>query len=396
MQDRSTPFFFYKGLQMAIKKAQPLQESEVFEPEAIQEFINADSLNPALESLYAELNIVGDADATVHVSKLDADGKGNDANVWKGDPDSYDLETLVKKFGSGTYRVMVYVKMPSGKKVRQVNKTIAWLLSPEDESKRQAALIQPQAQTGQQLPQPDFMAAIRELAGSFQNTILQVINAQKSTEKDPLQTLEGIERLAKVMIPAQTPQPDTFKSTMQMLDTLLTLRDKITPAPKLTDEDGDISMPAVAMAAIREFRNMRQTPQENPAQSVPAIAAPVAPVDPQIALQQQETEDMNILLNAQLRMANRAAAGNVDPAEYAESIYGIIPDDIIQLIGGNSDWFAELVKIAPACEQYKQWYLLLGAKIKAMAIEDNLLTIAPAPVQTPANGDTNGGASSAI
>lgn len=362
--------------------AESVAESE------LQQFYDADSLNPALEQLYAELGITGDADTTVHVSKVDADGRGNDANVWKGDPDQYDLESLAKKFGSGSYRVMVYVKIPSGQKVRKVNKTIAWLLSPEDEAKRIAAQTQPQVMQQMQPAQQqiDLAGAIREMGQMFQNTLL-AMQQNKPTEQSPLNTLQGIKELASVLVPQHQPQTDTFEKTMRGVELFMGLQSKLTPTPPITDADGELSMPALIMTALKEFKNLRgnmptatQTPVAAQPQQLPA-PVPGAPENVVTPEMQAEADEMNIVLNYQLKQANKAAAANVDPAEYANTVYSMIPDDVLQMIGNDPQWFDKLAQIAPHVAPFRDWYLKLGEQIKAFMIEDNLLT-------PPNSGDT--------
>ena len=363
-----------------------IPQPDAEEGDVVEQYYDAESLNPALEQLYVELGITGEADTTVHVSKVDADGRGNDANIWKGDPDQYDLETLAKKFGSGQYRVMVYVKLTTGQKVRKVNKTIAWLLSPDDEAKRVAALTAPQplAAMQPQQPQVDFAAMLREMGAMFQNTILQLQQA-KPAEVNPLSTLQGIKELAAVITPAQQmPREDSFEKTMRGVELFMGLQNKLTPE-KLTTEDGDLSMPAVIMAAVREFKSMRGA-APGAAPNAPAPANVPALTDEQAA-QQQEFDEMNIVLRYQLKQANKAAAAGEDAAEYANSIYSVIPDDVLQMIATDANWFAELCKVAPECAAHTPWYMQIAEQIKRNMVEDGLLTVAPVASNNSANGD---------
>jgi len=360
-------------------------EPENDETEVTEQYYDAESLSPALEQLYVELGITGDADTTVHVSKIDADGRGNDANIWKGDPDQYDLETLAKKFGSGSYRVMVYVKVPSGHKVRKVNKIISWLLSPDDEAKRVVALTAPQPLAAMpQQPQVDFAAMLREMGAMFQNTILQ-LQQTKPAEVNPLATLQGIKELAAVITPAQQmPREDSFEKTMRGVELFMGLQNKLTPE-KLTTEDGDLSMPAVIMAAVREFKSMRSA-------TLGAVSNAPAPVNvpaltDEQAAQQQDFDEMNIVLRYQLKQANKAAAAGEDAAEYANSIYSVIPDDVLQMIATDANWFAELCKVAPECAAHTPWFMQIAEQIKRNMTEDGLLTVAPVASNNSANGD---------
>lgn len=364
------------------------------------EFVDKETLTPALEAIYAELGLSGEMDSTVHVSKLDADGRGNEAKVWQGDPDQYDLESLVKKFGSGTYRVMIYVKNQTGQKVRKANKTISWLLSPEDEAKRVSALSQPQAQQPQQIQNGDVVAAMREMMNGFAGMIKDVLLAQaqnKPAEVDPLKTLEGVERIASMFKPAQNNGGDSFERTLGMFDKMLSLREKMMPTPKLENDDGEISLPAVALSFLKELKSMRQVaPVANaaPVAAQAEIAAPIENAAPQLTPAEiEEIQEMNIVLRYQLKQAVNAATGGTAAADYAENVYSVIPEEIILMMCGDPEWFAKLAEIAPFIVPHKAWFILVGERIKAMAIEDGLLTTPPVAPNTPGNGNDNAGTS---
>lgn len=246
----------------------------------------------------------------------------------------------------------------------------------------------------QQTQQREEIAPIlREMMSGFQATMLQAITAMKPAEKDPLQTLEGIERLAKVMIPA-TPPPerDMFGQTMKAMETFMSFQERLKPE-KITDADGEISMPAVLLSMVKEFRNM------NNAQRNPAIPELPKPAENPSGLnengltpaQQEEVDEMHIVLSYQLKQANKAAAAKTDPAEYAEGVYSVIPDDVLQMIATNPEWFAELVKIAPSVAPFEAWYRAIAEKLKLMMIEDGILTMPSATADNPANGDVNAG-----
>lgn len=384
-------------------KKPPVVESEnEIENENIYD---TESLNPTLETLYAEMGITGDPDTTVHVAKLDADGKGNEANVWKGDPEQYDLESLAKKFGSGSYRVMIYIKNTDGRKVRKANKIIAWLLSPEDEAKRIQIMNNQSnpAPVTQQQPQQDIVGAMREMMAGFQSTLLQTVTAiqsQQPKEKDPLQTLEGIEKLAKIMIPPQQPQQDSFATTMKMMDTFMTFQERLKPEKLPINDDGEVSIPALLLSAVREFKSMNANKNDQPKQ-LPVSNEIKNDQNGLTPEQQAEIDEMNIVLKFQLKQANNAASNNVDPAEYAESIYTLIPDDVLQMIATDEKWFDEIVKLYPDCKVHEAWYKKVGEKIIGMMREDGLLQ---SPVEsgnvgqtlagTPPNDGNNAGSNS--
>jgi len=251
----------------------------------------------------------------------------------------------------------------------------------------------PQMQQIPQQSQGDILAIVRELVANQNAQTERLIIALKPIEQNPLQTLDGIKEIAKIISPAP-PQSDgdSFGKTMKMFDTFMGLQERLKPAAKITDDEGEISVPNLLLTMFREFKNMNKS-------ATPGAIAQTPGTPPEIAVnangltadQQQEIDDMQILLQAQLRQANKAAIAKADPAEYAENVYGIMPEDVIQLIGNDPAWFAEIVKIAPACAPHEAWYRAVGEKIKAMGVEDGLLTM-PAPAgNTPADGNINAG-----
>lgn len=378
-----------------VTKAKPSKDKPEDEIDSeAQLFYTAEELNPALLQMYAELGITGDPDTTVHVAKVDANGKGDDANVWKGDPEQYDLESLAKKFGSGAYRVMVYVKIESGQKVRKVNKVLHWMLSPEDEQKRLTALNPPAPVIA---PQQDILGVVAAMMAAMTENTNKLIAAMQKPESDPLKTLEGVKAIAALVTPPR--QPDTFGDALKMMDTVMGLRDKFAPPEKLVSDDGEVSLPNLFMMALKEFKSMRtgQTATPEVSNKTPdnVVALPVNSNEPPLT---EEEQELNIVMNFYLKAANKAASLNENPAEYAETIYSVIPEDILKMICTEDSWFSQLVKAAPACAQYEVWYRSVGEKLKALMIEDKLLTpdgklVETGPIQTSTgnNGDNNAG-----
>ena len=203
-----------------------------------EDIFNFDSLNPALETIKAELQITGDADVTVHVSKLNADENGTEMNVWRGDPDSYDLEQIAKKFGSGQYRVMVYMRIPSGQKVRKLNKVMAWLLSPEDEQRRKSGNA-PQTVAGndtsnviavlQQMQRDNLAAQERMIAAIAQRP-------------DPMKQMKDIADVVKTIAPNAPAAPQSMGLTevLSLTKTIIELGRANAPAP-IIPEGADLS-----------------------------------------------------------------------------------------------------------------------------------------------------------
>lgn len=250
----------------------------------------------------------------------------------------------------------------------------------------------------------DIIALVSGLMTQMQNNTEKLIAAMKPSETDPLKTLEGIKAIAEIVKPAPVAavaQGNDFFSTMKAVETFMGMTEKF-KTPALTNDDGDVSIPAMLSMFVKEMRSRGDSER----QAAPVVAGATAAIAPAVNAngltpeQQTEMEDMQLLLKLQMRQASKAAAAGENPQEYAESIYGIIPEDVLTMIATEPNWFQELLKIAPECNAYAAWFQLVGAKLKAMAIDDGLvntsapLTTAAVVKDTPANGDIDAGAGS--
>jgi len=370
----------------APKTAEPADENEDF-----QDYIDFQSLNPALEQIRADLNITGDADVTCHVSKLDADGKGTEFKVWTGDPDEYNLEAIAKRFGSGQYRIMVYMKIPSGHKVRQINKVQALMLSPEDEARviaaRAAAANPPE-------PKRDD-SGINSLAGvmvqGFQQLGELIAKSNAAPQVDPMKQMEVLAGIMRNLMPAAAPAP-SGPGFMEMLNMVKTFNDVAGVGKASLPADADSST-TLMMAGMDMFKPVIAKAMEQkaaqpatPAQSQAALPAPEA--------QPVETESEEFMLfKLQLKAANKAAASGADAADFADTIFAILPDAVLQGMAFDPAWFDYLVKAVPDCAAHKAWYEQVRNALVEIAVEDGIfiraadgaLTLAAEPAQNAGN-----------
>lgn len=381
---------------MATAKRAPKAAAPVEENEDFQDYIDFQSLNPALEQIRADLNITGDADVTCHVSKLDADGKGTEFKVWTGDPDEYNLETIAKRFGSGQYRIMVYMKIPSGHKVRQINKVQALMLSPEDEARviaaRAAAANPPETKQADN--------GLNSLAGilvqGFQQLGELIVKTNSKPEVDPLAMVERIAGAMKAMQPAAPAQPQGggFVETLNMIKVF----NEVTGAGKSALPEGADSSTALMMAGMDMFKPVIAKAMEQKSNAPAALpttgdqsaARLTAPVDAQPI----ETDNEEFMLfKLQLKAANKAAASGADAADFADSIFAILPDPVLQGMAFDPAWFDYLVKAVPDCAAHKAWYEQVRAALVEIGVEDGVfirdasgqLTLPPEPAQNAGN-----------
>jgi len=373
---------------MATRKKVVPETPEIEEPEQMQDYIDYETLNPALEQIKADLNITGEADVDCHVSKLNADGNGLEAKVWTGDPDSFDLEGIAKTYGSGQYRIMVYMKIPSGHKVRKLNKVQAWLLSPADEAKVEAAKHPPEVRPG------DNTAALAGvMAQGFQQLGELIVKASAKPDVDPLQQMQALAGIMRTMMPAAVPAAPPGPGFMELLNMVKTFNDVAGIGAKSALPEGADSSTALMMAGMDMFKPVIAKAMEQKA------GQPATPTQPQAALpapeaQPVETESEEFMLfKLQLKAANKAAASGADAADFADTIFAILPDPVLQGMAFDPAWFDYLVKAVPDCAAHKAWYEQVRNALVEIAVEDGIfvraadgaLTLAAEPAQNAAN-----------
>lgn len=332
---------------------------------------SAESLNPSLQALYEEMGVNENGDAVVHVSLLDGDGKGNEASIWRGDPDSYDLEALAKKFGSGQYRVRIYVKTLEGKRVHKANKVFFWKLSPEDEQKRFAPVATEKP--------VDIGAAVAEAMRG----ILPALQTVQAPPVDQMQMMRNTIELMKVMQPQNTAPPiDQMTVMRQTIEMMNSMRPE--PSDEPIARGGNAGTNDLILAMINRFgplfagalsQNMGQPAQAAIAVADNAVGEYVAPlqiqqnVQPQQDIQPQpESADMNAVVTMQLKagigwIISQCNAGGL-PETYAEVVIDTIPPESLKQLLAEPDTFAWLANIEPKVREHEEWFKSLLTEVK--------------------------------
>lgn len=340
-----------------------------------REYVDVESLMPALDIIRGELAIEGDLDCAVHVSKLDVDGAGIEMKVWTGDPDDFNLEALARRFGSGQYRVAVFVKKPAGPRVRYINKIQAWKLDPGDEAKLELLRNPPPP-----APPPDTAAMMREMMTGFQSTIAGILTAQATAPKaDPFEQMGKLAGIMRDLNPPAAPvalapaQPD-FMSVLNMVKTF----NDVTGAGRSAVPEGASASETLMLEAARSvLPALAQGLNKQAAQPQPQPAQALAP--PVLTDEQAEQEEKIMMLQLKLHAANRAASKGADADEYAATIYDAFDDDDLISLCNSAAWFDQLCDLVPACKAHESWYRKVHAAIVTMAGEDGLLTVDAQP-----------------
>lgn len=358
--------------------------------------INAESLNPALETLYQELGLT-DHDATVHVSRFGEDK--NEYNIWRGDPESYDLESLAKKFGSGQYRVKIYVRIPSGHKVKQAEKLIYWQLGPEDEARYKKAMkaIDDIANERPALPQQNNMEdMVKLMMAGFNASIEKIATLIKPAPENPMNTLQGIREIAAMFKPAPQANEMDGLSKMIMAKAVEKLLDD---KPSIVNSDGELSPMGVLMRGVEVFGDaiakkkeaensvtatqftpqggvMMNTPPSPVIETSPmgtGIAAQIS--QPQVITPEPQMnaspDEINKVILDQSNMACAMAAAGIKPLTFAKSIYELAPDEVIDVLANDSGWFETLCAINPECKKHETWLKECRDLVLKMLDEEN-------------------------
>jgi hypothetical protein len=319
-----------------------------------------EELRPRLEEIRADLGLIENFDATVFVYKQ-MQGVKSPPQVWSGPPDQYDMRAIAREHGSGEYRYVLYVRDQNGVKARRLNEVVAVQLSPKE--LRAYNLAMKEAND----PQPDRQAAagagdLQQLMGvmmaGFQETIKAL--APATAPRDPLADFVKISEVIKAAMPA-VPAAPTFMETLAQLKMV-----NDTIGSGRGDRGGDPGT-AVLMKAIETLGAPLAEGLKKQATTQPAapIAPPAAGAESNLT---DEEEEAMLLLKLQLTQACRTAAAGEDPADYADKIYSVLPDEAFALMI-MPDWFPQLCTVAPAVAGYQPWFERVRAALIDLGIE---------------------------
>ncbi len=346
-----------------MKAVEPDEQENTFDFD--ENTFNADALNPALESLYAEMGMTEGFDATVHVSKLDVDGRGKESNVWRGDPDNYDLEQIAKSFGSGDYRVKIFVKIPTGQKVQKGNKVISWTLSPEDETKRTAPpvpIVQPS------LSPEAITKMITDGIGASMANIVPMLRQSEAPAVDPMAMLTQVMTLAKLMTPPAAVPVDPLDQMRKMAEITALMNEGREPAATGKAGTNDVIITMIdkfgpAFAAVLSNQQGAQPQQQ---------------MQPQLNAPQPEEQDVNAIMQMKLKMGlaflvQQCVAGGL-PETYAEVVLDSVPEETIDVWTKDDaaiqNTVNELSQLDPNVKAHEVWFIALMKSCREMLTAD--------------------------
>ena len=314
--------------------------------------------NPELTAIDAVLRQFGDQHSMMRVYR---EGPGGYRDIiflyecapsdWIGDGPA----RLQRDYGKGKYRL--HLHNDAGQMV--LNKGIQIEAAPRQPEKTTAAV-------------PDVFA--QALAGVSESMKLMAAAVAQIQHRDPLQGLTGLKEIAgivKDMMPpvaVSAPASQSIESTLTLFRTIMDVSKSFAQPVVPRDGEGNVDLQGAALTkGLDLIAKLFEQNMQGGAR--PAVAAlPSAPdvqvlTDEQIAEAKLPGADVGITeslemqaLKLHLRMANRAAAKNSPPDEYADGIVEMLPDDVFDMLEKDPKWFDYIVGLVPECGQFKSWY----------------------------------------
>lgn len=333
-----------------------------------------EELNPALQAIYAEMGQDEFGKIKVYIYKIIPE-TGKEPRIWEGPPGDYDLMTTAKRFGSGDYRVKLYVPHSSGRIVVGGNQVFPILLDPAEDQKivemrEGRAPAQLAAVAAQPALTPESLAIA--IAGALKAAMPAPVDAFAQLDK-----IAGI--MSKIMPTQATVQPagNTFMETLGAAKALMELTRGFSPP---VDGEGRTDVKGMALARgidvlARMFEKSIEQGKPADAGNAPKAIAAVASGEGEQAnaetaeLMQEQKEELE-MLRLQIRMVNRQAAANAEIDKLVEDYYGDLPDQVFDLLVLEPKWFEMLCANVPECAQYKDWYERMRTAIIAKGMKE--------------------------
>ncbi len=343
---------------MAAPRAKPeiLAPDDVFPPtqtQVIQQPEQPDESDSALLNIIADLG--GAIDAKVNVYKAEK-GSRQMAYVGSYDAADFSLDSIKAEYGGGSYRIHV----------RRDGALVANRLLTIAESRNKPEVI---AAAGPQLNPADLIATMQQGFATLGQSLLQ-----------------GMAQMIPPPVPA--------KSTQEMLQEMLTMKQLLAPAhesapvdqfaifrqgmelaAQMQPREGDVGTNELMLEAIKSLGPVLGSAIQKPAFN-PQIAGPgVVPPAPQLPAppfvshsmpqpaqhaepQPQPPEGADMSLQEKLFFNTVIAAANADadPATYSALVLDLLGNDQALRLVSLPDWFEQLVAREPRAFAHKPWF----------------------------------------
>lgn len=341
--------------QQAISDAQFVDQDEDYQPQAV-----------AIASMLEE---AGD-DNQVKVFRQGAAGHKDLAFLFSCLPAEWlasGLNRIQADYGTGTYRIHV-----QGSNGFLLNRE----LKVEAPPKPAAVVVAPAAAV------PDAMAqALAGLAESMRMMAGQIAEMQKAPSRDPLASFEGIAKIAETLRP-QAPAPALDITTLLgASEKFFNLMDKMRPAaaPGAGGEGGGVMDTLLGgFMDILSKRAAAAQPMAGQGIDAPELAAPVLEQgNPAASINgDDEMQILQMLMKAKLKKAVDQAKAGAPAADFAASIYEILPPAELEQLANDPAWFASLCAVEPACAPFSVWFGQARAVLLDFAVKDGVFEAA--------------------
>jgi hypothetical protein len=320
-------------------EAEEADQSAQFDPSA-----PVDLSLPDDSAFYAEVG-TAPADSVVHVSKIE---EGKDVKIWRGAPSAFDMEKLVRTFGSGDYRMMLYGKTDTGQIVRRHSQVQSYKLPPEDDAR---------------------IAAMREGRGGVQPWSLDMLTAAIKAAMPPqpvhvapanqLGLIKEVGEIVRSMMPAAPAAASPGIGVADLIPVLVAaLKDR-----RGEDDDaparGEAGAYDLLMKLIDKFSDPLKAAMQGQAPgqpaALPAPAGTAAQSPPAQAPAQQGDDEMMGLKMGLTFLCAQAARGS-DAELYADVIIDNVDEEELRKLVGNPAWIDSLAVFNPDVKKYAKWF----------------------------------------
>lgn len=350
-------------------------------PDAIIDIPEADITDPEIIAIERAVRALGDTGASVNVYRQGPAGYRDLTFLFSCLPSEWladGMRRLQSDYGKGIYRI----HMQDGEGQMVINKAVPVEALPRKEV---TAAAQPAT--------PAADASLAAVLLEMQRTNVAILDAIKAQANpgNALASLKDIAGIVRTLMPG-TPTGDGMQSTFSNMRAMLDLVKAMQPEGAARDADGKVDIGGTAitrgidlLARVFEQAIAQRGAAVDPSQ-VQVLDAPRRP-QPAGNPSDDEGDDAMIqleMLKLQLRRANGAAKRNASPDEFADEVYALIPDDVLQNMASDPNWFALVCTAVPECKQYADWYAKLRDALVAIAVEEGVLTQSPQPATVTA------------
>lgn len=335
--------------------------------------MTGDELTPALEQLYAEVGGDAEKKVTVYVGKVLAEN-GKEARVWQGPPEDYDLMQIAKRFGSGDYMVRIYARTERGNPGMRGRALFTIMLDAAEDQRIAAERAGKPSVTQPQVTLENIAEVVAKSITASLGTLLP-----KQQQVDPFAQMERVGAILKSIMPSQ-PQGGGLMEAITLARSIIDLSGGGAAKRDSADSPEDHALKR-GVDLIEQM--LRRSVEQR---SFPAPAA-VAATEAQPA----EDDDM-MMLKLQLRQAVKAAKAGVPPEEFAADVYELIPEELLQQMATNGQWFDMVVGLVPEAREVHEWFGKVRNALVAFAIEDKVLPAQAGSATVAGDDTTNAGA----